>query len=398
MKKVLIWDDFPLINNGGPSGYLYNIHEYIKQQPVEHITFLSDLLAQQRINIHIREEGDNKIPIVGRVLVHFKLIFKYSWGIFRNKTHIVLPLEILNEYDYIHFHNNPHVSQFKARYPNYSGKLILTSHCPCTWTDEILPRLPKYMSIFRKQIFCQECRNFRITDYIMFPCKEAREPYEKYNEIERIFTSKEMAFFYVTSSITDVKINKEIMQSYASIGIPADAFVITYFGRHNYIKGYDILKTVGEKLLDRYPNLYFLCAGRGEIQPLNHERWIELGFVNNTAELLEQSDLYILPNRETYFDLVLLEVFRSCTYVIISDTGGNRYFKQYLDEERIGISFFDIKNIDSLLEQVSRCIEAKASNLERYRMYGKANRKIFEDSFTIDRYVKNYVEAIDNLH
>ena len=45
MKKVLIWDTFPLENIGGPMGYLYNLHEYLKEHPSAQITFLSDLMA-----------------------------------------------------------------------------------------------------------------------------------------------------------------------------------------------------------------------------------------------------------------------------------------------------------------------------------------------------------------
>lgn len=39
MKKVLIWDDFPMSNIGGPMGYCYNIHEYLKDHPTKQITF-----------------------------------------------------------------------------------------------------------------------------------------------------------------------------------------------------------------------------------------------------------------------------------------------------------------------------------------------------------------------
>lgn len=31
--KVLIWDNFQLKNIGGPMGYCYNIHEFLKKHP-----------------------------------------------------------------------------------------------------------------------------------------------------------------------------------------------------------------------------------------------------------------------------------------------------------------------------------------------------------------------------
>ena len=44
MKKILIWDLFQKVNTGGPSGYLYNLQQYLLKHPTEQVTFLSDLL------------------------------------------------------------------------------------------------------------------------------------------------------------------------------------------------------------------------------------------------------------------------------------------------------------------------------------------------------------------
>ena len=41
--KILIWDDFPKTNTGGPSGYIYNVYEHLKKHPNNQITFLSQL-------------------------------------------------------------------------------------------------------------------------------------------------------------------------------------------------------------------------------------------------------------------------------------------------------------------------------------------------------------------
>ena len=40
MSKILIWNkNLPLKNAGGPAGYLYNIHSYLKEYPVDEISF-----------------------------------------------------------------------------------------------------------------------------------------------------------------------------------------------------------------------------------------------------------------------------------------------------------------------------------------------------------------------
>lgn len=92
---------------------------------------------------------------------------------------------------------------------------------------------------------------------------------------------------------------------------------------------------------------------------MKHPRWIELGFIYNTQELLSQSDLYILPNRETYFDLVVLEILRSSTNLLLSNTGGNKYFQLLDKNDTNGIVFFDIDNFDDIVSLVQKFIEEK---------------------------------------
>ena len=220
----------------------------------------------------------------------------------------------------------------------------------------------------------------------MFPVKGAREPYEKEPRIKKHFQSREDSIFYCSSAINYRPVDENKMQTYKELGIPENSFVITYFGRHNSIKGYDILKSVAEVLLDKYPSLFFLCAGKGDVAPLNHSRWIELGFISNTHELLWQSDLYILPNRETYFDLVVLEIMRSRTPLILSSTGGNEYFKELPMEEIVGLDFFDINNFEGLISIVESNIQLKANAPMQYKQNGENNRRLWLNYFTMDKF------------
>ena len=231
----------------------------------------------------------------------------------------------------------------------------------------------------------------------MFPCAGAREPYEKDVEMRKTFLKNDKKFFYVPTAIVDYQPDKRTAQKLSELGIPKDAFVITYFGRHNSIKGYDILKKVGMSLLDKIPNLYFLCAGNGPILPPQHPRWIELGFINNVDDLLPQGDLYLLPNRETYFDLITLQILRASVPVIVSETGGNNFFQELPSDETIGMSFFDIENESQLETQVLQYVKLKIENPNRYKEIRQSNRKLFENYFTIDKYIAKYTESINQL-
>lgn len=393
MKKVLIWYLQELQNTGGPTGYLYNIHEYLKTHPTDQIVFLTDIIKP-----HPYGSGGSarKLPFLKRIMSDIRGIINFSWLFYHPACPDLGNLNI-DEYDYVHLHKVTEYFRFKKQFPRYKGKVILTNHCPCSWTDETLTSYDNWISFIRPIGIYNECKAYMGADYLMFPCKDAREPYEHDVSIKSVFSKNENKFFYVPSSILDISIDTEKMQKYSEIGIPENSFVITYFGRHNSIKGYDTLKKLGSVLLDKYPNLYILCAGRGEIEPLQHQRWIELGFINNTNELLLQSDLYISANKETYFDLVVLEILRSGTKLILSETGGNKYFKTLPTEEVIGIDFYKETDFDQLVGLVEDSIEMKGTSPAEYRRLCVSNRNLFLKYFTIDQYVNGYLDAINNL-
>lgn len=424
MKKVLIWDNFELKNNGGPSGYLYNIHEYLKVNPSSQIVFLSDLLSKynSKKDIIVNKQSNNhssieqtnknieKKHILSRIFHKLRELKRHAFYYFNCQKKNVydfcvnqfeagiqrLPQNInINEYDFVHIHFVTQVISFRLVYPDYTGKLILTSHCPCPYIDEILTSMDSWFRLFRLRALKKECQAYQQADYLLFPCKGAREPYEKENRIKKIFRSNENKFIYVPTSILDLKNNTENIQKISTFGIPDSAFVIGYFGRHNIIKGYDILKQLGKELLEKYPNLYFVCAGAGEIKPLAHNRWIELGFISNTQELLPQCDLYILPNRETYFDIITLEVLRAGIKIVISNTGGNKYFRELPKEETTDILYFEINKVKSLRKIVEQIIDEKQHN--KHKPTPSKNTLLFRKYFTPEHYVKNYIDYIERL-
>lgn len=395
MKKVLIWYNWTLKNTGGPKGYLYNIREALRSNKDYNIVFLSDIITP--FEEKNKSVNTKKHKFIYDFLRDLKHIYTLCWGYFHHK-----PLQLpngfrINEYDFVHVHSIYDVFTFRTTFPNYKGKVILTTHCPCPWTDEMLSHEDKFVNLFRPFILYWECKAYKKADYLMFPCKDARDPYEKEPRIKKLFTNNEDKFFYVPSAIMDIKINKSSMQTFKDIGIPDGSFVISYFGRHNRIKGYDILKQVGQALLEKYPNLYFICGGRGDITPLRHKRWIELGFINNTHELLLQTDLYISANRETYFDLIILEILRSGTKLILSETGGNKFFKCLPAEQKDGLLFYKDENLQELIELVESCIKKKTESSSMYERDCMANRNLYLQKFTLDTYLKRYTDEINSL-
>lgn len=412
MKKVLIWDLFPRLNIGGPLGYLYNVRQYLLEHPTEQITFFTDLVLKK----HGEAEWLQPVPIfsdqpktrLGQLWRRIAGIYYISIMPFRG-LEFQVPKDInIDDYDFVHIHQVTHFQQFKQIFPDYKGKVILTSHSPCPFSDELVERsvsekakLYKWYKRIKPSIhrylIRKECEAYDMTDLVMFPCAGAREPYEKNEAMRKAFARNNDKFFYVPTAIVDYQPDKKKAQKLSEFGIPEDAFVITYFGRHNTIKGYDILKKVGLSLLEKNPKLFILCAGNGSIEPPQHPRWIELGFINNVDDLLPQGDLYILPNRETYFDLITLQILRAGVPVILSETGGNSYFKELSQSETEGMMLFDINDKQQLEPIAQQCIKLKEDDPKKYKELRVLNRQLFEKYFTLDKYISKYIEEINKL-
>jgi len=415
MKKILIWDTMELKDTGGPSGYLFNIHEYLKEVPNSQIFFLSDLTRPSKGNKQhfdvkkksllnffcqlIPRSVKNAAPILvlKKIIDNILYLHLILWKQFQINTIKISSSINLNEFDFIHFHFIPDLLRFKKNFSYYKGKKILTSHCPCPWTDETLSHEKKWVKFFRPIMIHHEINCYKYADYLMFPCKEAREPYEKEPRIKRLFHTNEFKFFYIPTGI--LKSPKQVFQTVSldKWGIGENDFVIGFFGRHEVIKGYDILKDIAKDLLKQFDNLFFLCAGTGDIKPLQHSHWIELGFISNVQSYISKCDLYIQSNRQTYFDLITLELLRAGVITLLSDNGGNRFFKSFPSKDTIGISFFSPYDKTSIAKQVKSFIEEKNKHPDLHKQRKKANQLLFFNNFSVNHFITKYTTALQSM-
>lgn len=414
--RILIWDMFELHNTGGPSGYLYNIRKYLSNNPNHEIVFLSDLLLSHNNNTHENSSNNSntkaaidktaykslwrKLLILLDHLPGLKNIttktIDYSYRIWNLKWNINISSKELNDYDFIHFHFLLHIRQFKNTFPDYNGLKILTTHSPCPWTYETIDA-DHSISFLKRYLIKQECKSYTFADYLMFPCPQAKEPYNKNKRIRNTLEKLENKTFYVSTSLLYDNDAHSLTQKRSSYNIPENALLIGYFGRHNHIKGYDILKRIASDTLSKCPNLYIICAGSGDIEPLNHPRWQELGFISNVREVMDICDLYVLPNRETYFDIVLLEALRAGMITLVSETGGNKFFQTLPTYSTKGIFYFDINNTESAVNQIFRLYSLKEDNPDFFDKLKKNNTKLFEEYFTMNKYVSSYLNVLKRI-
>lgn len=373
---------------GGPAGYVYNLRESLGK--VENIYFRQSKVSQEKYR-HLYNKLPHHMQEMYRVMFRNKEFKK----LFSNAPHITH--EPLNDYDYIHFHSTDGIFALRDSLKEYTGKVILTSHTPKPSYLEMIEDL--YTPYERKRYGEKrlgaleeiDCYAFDHADYIVFPCEEAEEPYyNNWSAYKAIKARNKHKYRYLltgTRACTAKLSRKEVLEKYH---IPKDAFIVSFVGRHNETKGYDTLKQIGEKLLKEDKNIYFLIAGKeAPLQGLKHERWIEVGWTNDPHSIVAASDVFILPNKETYFDLVLLEVLSLGKLVVATFTGGNKYFR------RIGAE--GIKLYETQEEAINLIYEIKHMLGEEREVLGHLNKQLFDEQFNNDLFGKRYLQMIESF-
>lgn len=383
MKKLLMY--FPenkLAPKGGPAGYLYNLKCEIakgdRTEPI--IEFLPPVEEGSEIHRFTKKYTPVRGQEFVRAIKMIKLAKKKVW-----------PDDGYLKYDAIHFHSTEDMYFCRDFLNKYKGHVFLTSHTPCASYVEKMERLNKVdICLFRKQLKVLEeidAYAFGRADHIIFPCLEAEEPYyhtwANYNQI-RVKEKYE----YIPSGINRCMVNRDREYVRAQYEIPEDAFVVSFVGRHNEIKGYHSLRLIGEKAIKE--NVWFLIAGKETpLKRLKNKLWIEAGWTNDPHSLIAASDVFILPNKETYFDLVLLEVLSLGKIVITTDTGGNKYFKNF---NQTGIFYYQ-----TIVEAVAQIMRVKAMSITEREQLEHRNFEIYNKNFTTGHFAEKYFHLLNSL-
>ena len=384
-KSLMIYfPEWKLAPKGGPAGYLYNLKTCLDKKfpelPFE-IDFYNKISEAIEDNAKLRSFVPDRIKDIRRAL-------KYSGYLKRRR-----PVdEELLKYDIIHFHSTEDMYLNRDMLQAYSGKVILTSHRPCVPYQETVARInPFDYKLFKRSIdklVEMDVYAFERADYIIFPCEEAEEPYyNTWPEYSSIRKSDKYRYMPTGINGCHAKVSRsEYREKY---NIPEDAFVVAYVGRHNEIKGYADLKKIGEKFLQD-DNTYFLIGGKEEpLEGLDNNRWIEVGWTDDPYSLIAAADVFILPNRETYFDLVLLEVLSLGVPVALTWTGGNKYFDKY---HKDGLKYFST-------------IDEGIAALEKFKNMPSVDRKragdelaeLWTEDFTVEKFVRRYIDIITEI-
>lgn len=388
MNVLIYFKKYNLKPSGGPAGYLYNLSTKLPS----YFHFLS-------VNNNVKKHNFKKniyriLPACVRKSVH-----DINW---RNKAkkYLLKKEQVsvnFNEYDAIHFHSTFDLYKVRKELENYEGKVILTSHTPKVPYKEIIEDWISKKEYFKHKKIYDELEvidkyAFSRADALIFPCEEAEEPY--FNTWDWYKLNKDSLIqkkYYVPTGVCKVKTTKTRDEIRKKYNIPLNAFVICYVGRHIEVKGYDTLIKLFNEICSN-DNVYFLICGKiNDLIPYpKSTRWIEVGWTNEPMNLVNSSDLLLCPNKETYFDLTILEAMSIGACMILSNTGGNKYIQK--------ISNGIIKTYSSFQDLLKKINEQIAIVNDAYYPNLKAHvEEIYESYFSVDVFAKKYVDVVRDI-
>jgi glycosyltransferase involved in cell wall biosynthesis len=225
----------------------------------------------------------------------------------------------------------------------------------------------------------------------MFPSREAMEPY--FATIPKFDTwmyGKDIRYVETGACLPRQSVSTD--QAKAKFGLSGRK-VVSFMGRHNEVKGYDVFRAAATKLLAEREDVTILVAGAPNplIEAPQDPRWIELGWYSYPGDVLAASDVFVLPNRMTYFDLVLIEAIGMKTLVVASATGGN---KSVAKMSKNAIALFD-GSIDDLKRQISNVLD---DTLETTKRLVDTLDHAYEQYFTPLRFASRYQEMIHDIY
>lgn len=391
MKELIFLDEKALAPAGGPLGVGYYIYNEAKKSGDQEIEFLKS--SEKKKTKEAKQKKllyrFPRLTLLVRSLRHIK---EYRQMLY-SPTH---DASIFKGYDIVHFHSTKDMYKQRESLKEFNGKTIITSHSPIPLSQELYAAcatgferrfFKKRMSEFEEM----DKWSFLNADYIIFPCPDAEEPYyNNWADYKNIKEKKKDSYRYVLTGISPKKAlltKDEIRDRY---GIGKNDFTVVYVGRHNEVKGYGNLKNIGKKMLDGKTNTKFLIAGKeGPLTKLENPNWIEVGFTKDPYSIIAAGDVFLLPNNETYFDLVFIEVMSLGKIIVASRTGGNRYYEKAGAK---GVFLYDtLDEAREIIEHIRTMPSNEKSALE------KANKEFYENNLTGKVFYENYKKVISEL-
>jgi len=386
-KTVIFFSGYLKKRGGGPSSYLFNLCKGLENNADgAMVRFISRGISENSEALKARESF-NKVAAFSAwaAALSFFLYNKIKYSEFwKNKKEI-------KSADILHFHNVLDCIFLKKAAGKNCIK-ILTVHTP----ESIANEIPK--DNFKAKILGKmretEMAAFEWANVYLYPCQGALDAHlEIFPYLSDNIKKKKVVFCPTGTEKLEILESREKIRE--KFGIPQDAFVISFTGRHIKVKGFDLLANSVSEISKTGKKIYLLTAGKGELVEYFKNNsvlsgiWHHIDWTEAPGDIINASDCFVLANRTAFFDLALLEALSVGVPIITTNVGGSTFV--------IGKSRGIIPakpEIGDITEKISGVI--KMSQAERSEL-GRQNIFSFQQNFTIEAFAKNYIKALKNL-
>lgn len=354
---------------GGPMGYTYNMIQGSK--------------SLGKIDFNIKFIGyDNSLSPKSSGIV--EIIRKIQRRFYRYSIAIKRRIE-LRKSDICVFQGWQEKKWAEAAKRN--GKIcVYMPHSPSIMADEqkmnweLSNNSPYDMFVYKRNYETEE-NLFKISDYIVFPSKNASQAY--YEKWKSIIDEKKV--FYIKSGT----INRTTENSYPIREQFCGKIIFAFIGRYVTHKGFDVFCNAAKKFKDD-DKLVFVSAGTGPMEGLAEANNVHnLGFISDIGSLIKNIDVLVIPNRIAYYDLLPIECAAYGKPMIFSHVGGNI---DQLAEFPDSLTFTS-ENTNDLCEKIKLAL----IELEKNKSWGKNNQTVYYEDFTEKEMMKRWISFFEKI-
>lgn len=237
--------------------------------------------------------------------------------------------------------------------------VILQSHSPELPSVEYIASAgkgEKYELIKRAEKFA-----FKRANIVVFPNEGCIDLYK-----DVIKKSTDIRF--LLSGAKCAESNQEVEHS----SISKEKINLLYIGRRNKIKGFDIALSAFKQAYKTNKNINLVVVGNGD--KIEEEGVIDVGFQRFPHNWYNSVDYVINANRQSYFDLSVIEAISTGVPIIMAENYGHKWFKNKSNS----ITMFDgsVESLASLLKS------------------GLLNKRDYTDKSNIQLYKKHLTDAL----
>lgn len=356
--KVLIFAPHPYnINNGGPSGFI--AHNLV-DKPRDYFVLSEELFSKQK----------------DKEKLWSKLIFKIKkkfYSIIKKKNKFIYSNYFIKinakNYKYIYFHECLFFEYCKELISD-EQIVILQSHSPQFPSIEFIEAFPNDKEGFLTRKAAEK-NAFKRANFIVFPNEECIPIYKDLLPVDS-------DIHYILSG---AKSNYNKTEKY---NLEHNKINLLYLGRRNEIKGFDLILESFRKAREKNKNLQLYIVGKGE--KIVEDGIIDVGFSKDPISWYNSVDYVINANRQSYFDLSIIEALSTGVPIIMANNFGHSYF----NNKSPLIFTFNVNNQDELIEILAN----KLSKRDYSRL---ENRLLYEKELSDIRYYDRFVDFIKSI-